>query len=332
MQDISETHQRVKEANEQASHDPLTGLVNRRELEHQLQELLDSVREERKQHSLCMLDLDNFKPVNDLCGHGAGDEVLRQIARLLQEQLRGSDTVARIGGDEFALLLRGCSPRKAFEITTAACQAIGRYRYHWHGRVFNFGASMGLVNLDQAGLSVEQALKAADSACYEAKAQGRGRVVLYDENMEARPAHEPEAGWVQKIALAIENGGMELLVQSVTSLSNRLSESLWRITLRYRGENGSITEPNVFLPVLERYRSLSDLDRWLITETLVTLEKQLSEQGVYILGLSGQSLEDPGFSDFLLNMLNRSAVDPGSLCFEVSEYDLARLPGTGGHF
>lgn len=330
MQDISETHRRVKEATEQAARDPLTGLINRREMEHQLQELLDSVRDEHKQHSLCMLDLDHFKPVNDQCGHGAGDEVLRQIARLLQEQLRGSDTVARIGGDEFALLLRGCSPQKALEIATTACQAISRYRYRWRGREFALGASIGLVSLDQPGISLEQALKAADAACYQAKSEGRGRVNQYNPNKGQGPVREPEAGWVQRIAHAIENDGMELMVQTITSLTRKVSHPLWRISMRYRGENGKTTEPNVFLPVLERYRALTELDRWLVAETLDALEKRLSEKGIYILGLTGHSLEDPSFANFLLERLNRSTLDPHKLCFEVREYDLARLPGTGG--
>ena len=197
--DVSEMRGLAREMSYQASHDALTGLVNRAEFQRRLDQALSSPRGENVSHVVCYLDLDRFKAVNDSCGHMVGDNLLREIASLLKDQVRDSDTVARLGGDEFAMLLVGCPLDKAMQIAEDVCAAVGDYNFSWQDRVFELGVSIGLVEIDHESGTAETALSAADSACYVAKQQGRGRIHVYSARDEVMARERGEIQWLQRV-------------------------------------------------------------------------------------------------------------------------------------
>ncbi|MBA2492311.1 MAG: diguanylate cyclase [Gammaproteobacteria bacterium] len=238
-EDISETHYLAQQLSHQASHDELTGLVNRREFERRLQRVLRTAREERSKHALCCIDLDKFKIINDTCGHVAGDELLRQVATLLQRGVRNRDTVARLGGDEFGVLMEHCSSQQARLVADGLRGIVDQFRFTWDKVQFHVGASIGLVPIDGTIEDASSVLSAADSACYVAKDAGRNRVHEYSESDTLLARRDTEIQRVLKIDRALEENRWVLFYQPIVALDGSQDAGAhYEILIRMRGDDG----------------------------------------------------------------------------------------------
>ena len=323
MHDVTELRGLHRQMSYQATHDALTGLVNRREFERRLDEAIEGARRGDAAHMLCYLDLDRFKIVNDTSGHLAGDSMLREVAKLLREAVRDSDTVARLGGDEFGLLLVGCPLDKARQIADDVCRSIATYRFVWHDRVFNVGVSIGLIEIGREAGSVEQLLAAADSACYVAKKEGAGRVSVYSSRDEALARSTGEIEWLQKLQSAIKDERFALYYQPIVSAyGNETDGPSMEVLLRMIDEAGAEIAPLEFVAAAERYRLMSSVDRWVVQTTLVALSRnafQLARDRSVAINISAQTLADPLFLEFVVECLDRTGVAPDQVCFELSE-------------
>ncbi|HEX7236675.1 MAG TPA: EAL domain-containing protein, partial [Gammaproteobacteria bacterium] len=321
--DVSELRGLAREMSYQASHDALTGLVNRAEFERRLETALDSARGEGVGHVVCYLDLDRFKLVNDTGGHIAGDNLLREIGALLKQRVRDSDTVARVGGDEFAMLLAGCPLDKAQQIAEDVVQAVAGHQFAWQDRVFDVGVSMGLVEVGKDSGSPESVLGAADSACYIAKQQGRGRTHVYSTRDEVMARERGEIQWLQRLQRALKENGFELYVQPIVAMSGRnRSGPAAEVLLRMRDESGSSILPVHFLASAERYQLMSHIDRWVVQTTLTAIAggaPHLPAGRTCNINLSAQTLGDDDFLEFVVDVLDHTGVSPDRICFEVRE-------------
>ena len=321
--DVSEMRGLAKEMSYQASHDALTGLVNRLEFERRLEVALKSSRGDGAGHVVCYLDLDRFKAVNDTCGHMVGDNLLREIASLVKTKVRDSDTVARVGGDEFAMLLSGCPLDKARQIADDVVQAVREYQFTWRDRVFDLGVSIGLVQVGPESSSAEVLLSAADSACYIAKQQGRGRVHVYSARDELLARERGEIQWLQRLQKALKENQFELYVQPIIAVSGRVdSGPAAELLLRMRDESGKSILPGQFLGAAERYHLMSHIDRWVVQTALAAIANgtpHLPEGRTCSINLSGQTLADEDFLEFVVDLLDHTGVSPSKLCFEISE-------------
>jgi diguanylate cyclase (GGDEF)-like protein/PAS domain S-box-containing protein len=323
MHDVTELRGLHRQMSYQATHDALTGLVNRREFEHRLAESAEAARRGDGSHMLCYLDLDRFKIVNDTSGHLAGDSMLREVAKLLREAVRDSDTVARLGGDEFGMLLVGCPLDKARQIADDVCRSIAAYRFVWHDRVFNIGVSIGLIEISREAGTVEQLLAAADSACYTAKKEGAGRVAVYSARDEALARSTGEIEWLQKLQSALKEERFLLYYQPIVSAygAETVGPSM-EVLLRMLDETGAEIAPLEFVAAAERYRLMASVDRWVVQTTLGALARnafQLAPDRSVAINISGQTLGDPLFLEFVVECLDRTGVDPDQVCFEITE-------------
>jgi diguanylate cyclase (GGDEF)-like protein/PAS domain S-box-containing protein len=321
--DVSEVRGLAREMSYQASHDALTGLVNRAEFERRLGAALDSARGEGVSHVVSYLDLDRFKLVNDTSGHIAGDNLLREISALLKQRVRDSDTVARVGGDEFAMLLAGCPLDKARQIADDICQAVADHKFAWQDRVFDVGVSIGLVEVGKDSGSAEGVLSAADSACYVAKQQGRGRIHVYSTRDEVLARERGEIQWLQKLQRALKENEFELYVQPIVALAGRTQVGpAAEILLRMRDESGASILPSHFLGSAERYQLMSHIDRWVVQAALTAIAggaPNLPNGRTCGINLSAQTLGDDDFLEFVVDVLDHTGVDPQKICFEVRE-------------
>ncbi|MGH8242486.1 MAG: EAL domain-containing protein [Steroidobacteraceae bacterium] len=324
LHDVSELRGLTQQMTYQASHDALTGLVNRREFERRLGEALEIARGGRQNHVMAYLDLDRFKAVNDTSGHLAGDNMLREVAALIREAVRDSDTVARLGGDEFGVLLVGCPLDKARQIADDVRRAIGEFRFVWKDRIFSVGVSIGIVELTGEANSIEEILSAADSACYVAKKQGDSHVHVYSSHDEAVARSRGEIQWLQRLQSALRDGFFELYVQPIEPTrpgSGPPNGPAMEVFVRLHDEGQAIA-PAEFFPAAERYRLMSMIDRWVLGSALAALAAgaiRLPPGRSLSLNISGQTLADPTFLEFVVDELDRSGVQPPQICFEVSE-------------
>jgi diguanylate cyclase (GGDEF)-like protein/PAS domain S-box-containing protein len=323
LHDVTELRGLHRQMSYQATHDALTGLVNRREFERRLDEAAEAARRGEASHMLCYLDLDRFKIVNDTSGHLAGDSMLREVAKLLREAVRDSDTVARLGGDEFGMLLVGCPLDKARQIADDVCRSIAAYRFAWHDRIFNVGVSIGLIEIGREAGTVEQLLAAADSACYTAKKEGAGRVSVYSARDEALARSTGEIEWLQKLQTALKEERFTLYYQPIVSAygAETVGPSM-EVLLRMLDETGAEIAPLEFVGAAERYRLMASVDRWVVQTTLGALSRnafQLAPDRSVAMNISGQTLGDPLFLEFVVDCLDRTGVDPGQVCFEITE-------------
>jgi diguanylate cyclase (GGDEF)-like protein/PAS domain S-box-containing protein len=325
--DVSELRGLAREMSYQASHDALTGLVNRAEFERRLGTALDSARGEGVGHVVCYLDLDRFKLVNDTGGHIAGDNLLREIGALLKQRVRDSDTVARVGGDEFAMLLAGCPLDKAQQIADDVVQSVAGHQFAWQDRVFDVGVSVGLVEVGKDSGSAESVLGAADSACYVAKQQGRGRTHVYSTRDEVTARERGEIQWLQRLQRALKENGFELYVQPIVAMGGRnRSGPAAEVLLRMRDESGSSILPVHFLASAERYQLMSHIDRWVVQATLTAIAggaPHLPAGRTCNINLSAQTLGDDDFLEFVVDVLDHTGVSPDRICFEVRESAVA---------
>lgn len=322
-EDITEAHRLAEKLSYQASHDPLTDLPNRREFEHQLQLLIESAQQEHIQHALCYVDLDQFKLVNDTCGHAAGDELLRQLSTLLHQHTRKTDILARLGGDEFGVLLERCSLEQASAIATTIRNAIAGFRFVWEDKIFSLGASIGVVAIDEYVEHLDGILAAADTACYEAKEQGRNRIHVVRQNDEIVLRRRGEMQWVSRIQRAYEEDRLQLFLQDIVPTNEPHGvHSHYEILLRMRDESGQIIPPSAFLPSAERYNLAVGIDRWVVSTVCDWLLKHnghLNDLQICSINLSGHSLSNEEFLHFLIKQCRRDSFPSERICFEITE-------------
>ncbi len=347
MHDVSEIRGLTQRISYQAAHDALTGLVNRAEFERRLEAALEQGRAEGVAHVLCYMDLDRFKAVNDTCGHLAGDNLLREVATLIRDQVRDSDVVARLGGDEFAMLLIGCPLEKARQIADDVCAAVRDYRFVWQDKTFTIGISIGLVETGREAVAIKDLLAAADSACYVAKQQGRGRVHVYSARDEVAARQRGEIQWLRLLQTALREGRFEIYTQPIIATAGRVRQGpAAEVLLRLADDEGRLVQPRQFLQAAERYQLMPAIDRWVVQATLAAIGQgviRLPDERSCTINLSGQSLAEDGFLEFVVECLDRSQVPPGRVGFEIAEgavverLDLARrfvavLHGMGCQF
>ncbi|AAZ97613.1 Putative diguanylate cyclase/phosphodiesterase (GGDEF & EAL domains) [Thiobacillus denitrificans ATCC 25259] len=309
----------------QASHDALTGLINRREFEQRLERARMSALEQGREHALCYMDLDQFKVINDSCGHAAGDELLRQLALLLKGKLRERDTLARLGGDEFALLLENCSIDDALEVADAFRSEVQRFRFKWGDRIFAVGMSVGMVAIDADSGTAAGLMSAADAACYVAKDRGRNQIHLYESRDSDLVRHRGEMQWVTRIQRALEENRLSLSWQEIrrTDAAPEPGTRHVELLLRMIDDDGGEILPMAFIPAAERYSIMPALDAWVVEETLRLCKRYLKStcevHCLFAVNLSGASLKDPTFRKTLLAQLQQNPELGPHLCFEITE-------------
>jgi len=321
--DVAELRGLTRKMSYQATHDPLTGLINRREFERRLDEAMDSAHAEEAVHMLFYMDLDRFKAVNDSCGHLAGDNMLREVATLIREQVRDSDFVGRLGGDEFGAILIGCPIDKARQIATDICNAVADYRFVWKDKIFNIGISIGLVEISHISGTVQDVMGAADSACYVAKQEGRGKVHIYSARDEAIARERGDIQWLRELQTALHDDNFDLAVQPIIAMSRGVeSGPAFEVFVRLPDSHGRGSRTADFLRPAERYQLMPQIDRWVVNATLTAIsggELKLAGKRSCAINLSGQTIADDAFLGFVVDALDRSGVAPSSICFEVTE-------------
>jgi diguanylate cyclase (GGDEF)-like protein/PAS domain S-box-containing protein len=324
LHDTSELRGLTRQMTYQASHDALTGLVNRREFERRLQEAMDSAQTGDAAHALCYLDLDRFKVVNDTCGHTAGDNMLREVASIIKEAVRDSDTVGRIGGDEFALLLVGCPLEKARQIADDVVRSVNDHRFIWKDKIFNIGVSVGLVEIGRGGGAIEDLMNSADSACYVAKKQGGVHVHVYSARDEATARHSGEIHWLQKLQGALRDNKFELYYQPIVHAQiGGVRGPAIEVFVRMEGENGEpAASPAEFIRAAERHRLMPFVDRWVVQAVLSALGRgglKLPDGRSVAINIAGQTLGDSEFLEFVVDCFDHTGATPSDICFEVTE-------------
>lgn len=306
----------------QASHDALTGLVNRRQFEVCCRRALEKARTERATHALCFMDLDSFKIVNDTCGHLAGDELLRQLSSLLGNLVRKSDVLARLGGDEFGVMLYNCSVAVALKLANQIRSEIENFNFLWEGNRFQVGVSIGLVVVDDRWASLQALFSAADSACYLAKNEGRNRVTVYREGEGHASNRKVETHWVEEINSALDQDRIVLATQEIARASGAGTSKRVEVLARLMSRDGTIVNPKAFLPSAERYGLSQALDRRVLELTLQWYAENprlLRNLKLISINLTSSSFADPTFAEYAVTQIERAGLPPGRLCFELTE-------------
>ncbi|WP_020167520.1 MULTISPECIES: EAL domain-containing protein [Methylotenera] len=309
----------------QAQHDDLTGLVNRREFEVRLERCLKSVHEVNAQHVFCYMDLDQFKLVNDTCGHAAGDELLRQVSVLLANRMRDRDTLARLGGDEFGLLLENCSLSDASQITNTLLKIVHDFRFMHDDKIFNIGVSIGMVVINASFESVSEIVHAADSACYSAKKAGRNQSFLFSAGDIEVKQRRSQVEAIADITDEIDDEQFTLYCQPIVPLSSNVpAQHHYEILIRKVSADGTIILPTSFIASAERYHLMPNIDRWVIKNTFAAYRDMLDKSNekcnyVFSINLSGTSLGDKSLLGFIREQLVVYAIPPSAICFEITE-------------
>lgn len=323
IQDITEAHQLSTELSYQATHDSLTGLVNRREFEARIEYALEATWRNGKEHAICYLDLDQFKVINDTCGHVAGDELLRQVANVLRAKVRASDTIARLGGDEFGLLMENCPLAQSQRIAESFRNAIEDFQFVWDDKRFRVGVSIGLVPINRDSASVTEVLQQADTACYVAKDLGRNRVHTYLRDDEELTKRHGEMQWVTKIQAALESDQFRLYVQPIVPVvGTRNRYEHYEVLIRMIDANGLEVPPGAFLPAAERYNLAAQVDRWVVSHVLEWAAhnpQEFARFDMCSINLSGLTLADESFLGYVIDLLRAARVPSSKICFEITE-------------
>ncbi|MBE9168287.1 EAL domain-containing protein [Pleurocapsales cyanobacterium LEGE 06147] len=341
VRDISERKQAevaLKESEKrlswQASHDSLTELANRREFERILEYTVKNVKE-LEQHALLYLDLDQFKIINDTCGHAAGDELLRQVSALFENEVRKTDLVARLGGDEFGILLHCCPMEQAIQIAKKLHEQVHKHRFSWQDRLFTVSVSIGLVGIYGNTRNYTEILSAADVACYVAKNNGRNRIHIYQLNDVELERQRSEMQWASQIPVALEENRFCLYCQKIVPIdSTAIRQEHYEVLLRLIDRSGNVLPPMAFIPAAERYNLMHLIDRWVISTLFAYLEKLHRKQSqaynkegvshcvrdkIYTVNLSGASLNDDRFTSFVKKQFAKYQIEPSKICFEITE-------------
>jgi diguanylate cyclase (GGDEF)-like protein/PAS domain S-box-containing protein len=320
--DYTELNQLSEQLSYQSSHDPLSGLFNRREFEHRLLQILETAKSEQSDHVLCYLDLDQFKIINNTYGHTAGDEMLRQLSRYLQHKLRKRDVFARMGGDEFGLLLEYCRLSEAKRILDNLREAMEQYEFEWENRTFTITASIGVVPVNKDSGSLTEILSMVEIACYAAKEAGPNRVYIHTDEKDSAGQRRKEMYWVDRINRAMQEDRFYLYYQPIVALNKTLKNTHFELFIRMKDEEGNIIQPGAFLPAAERYNLSSRIDQWVVQTAFSWIDAcARSPKQKYCLGinLSGQSLADEAALEFLIGEIKRKKISPGNVYFEITE-------------
>jgi diguanylate cyclase (GGDEF)-like protein len=318
---------RVSEKNRQlayqASHDTLTGLINRREFEHRVERAIAHARVQIATHALLYLDLDQFKVVNDTCGHAAGDELLQQLAQILLSSVRYRDTLGRLGGDEFGMLLENCPLDKAVEIANKLLSAIDDFKFTWAGNSFTLGISIGVVPIDRSTTDIASTMSAADAACYIAKESGRNQVQIAHLGDRRLQERHGEMQWVARLNRAMDKDQFVLYFQPVIPCANKPGTGRhMEILVRLIDDDGTIIAPGAFLPAAEKYNLLTNIDRWVIAHSLAWLAGNTNNDTALVtlsINLSGQTLGNPDMLKFIIDKMEETGTAPEQIIFEVTE-------------
>ena len=324
IKDISEMRALTNELAHQARHDSLTGLLNRREFENRLEQTINEIRRYYDEQAwFCYLDLDQFKIINDTCGHLAGDELLKQIAFKLISITRDVDHLGRMGGDEFTIVLKRCDKVTANKIMERIRNELHDMRFCWDNKCFTITVSIGIVEITPQCGNVYDVLKAADTACYIAKEEGRNRIHMFDEDDKVYTQRQGEMEWVHRIYRAIETGQFVLFYQEIKNLNKEETCLHGELLIRMLDDDGNIVPPYSFIPAAERYNLMSEVDRHIVHMALSTISRYydnpLVRDGMFSINLSAQSLSDDEFLNFVLLQLATTKVQPSNLCFEITE-------------
>ncbi len=320
--DVSESRELNRRLSYHASHDVLTGLVNRREFEIRLERALKSAKARETSYALCYIDIDQFKIVNDTCGHAAGDALLGQVGALLKSKVRWRDTLARLGGDEFGVLLESCSLEEALRTAETLRESIRNFRFAFEDRTFRLGSSIGVVPITAENEDVATVLSAADSACGAAKEAGRNRVHSFEENDLDLMRRRREMQWAARINNALEDSRFDLYRMAILPLQKDEPGEHYELLLRMRDESGKMVAPDQFIAAAERYGITPSIDRWVIENAFRWLVSEADERerlGMCSINLSGQSLGDDKFLPFVIEQFHRSGIDGRKICFEITE-------------
>lgn len=304
-----------------ANHDRLTGLRNRTAFEEYAASVMQESVASGEDMALCYVDVDQFKVVNDTCGHAVGDNLIRQLAAVLEDSLTQDDVIARLGGDEFAILMRNCDTEEAERRAEVLREAVEEYRFIWHNRLFAFTLTAGVVPM-RADLSFTRQLSHADTACYQAKELGRNRVKMAVTGDDDLARHQAEVQWVIRINEALEQNRFRLYCQPIVPCNGGEHARHFEVLLRMVDRAGNILGPGTFIPAAERFHLMHKVDRWVVFNTLRYLEEHpacLEEVGVCSINLSGPSLGDEAFHEFVQETLHHFSVPPEKICFEVTE-------------
>jgi diguanylate cyclase (GGDEF)-like protein len=333
--DVSKERRLHRALHYQASHDALTGLINRREFENRLNAAVEDAKQDQgARHALLYLDLDQFKLVNDTCGHPAGDQLLKQITGMLQSRIRADDTLARLGGDEFGILLRDCVLDQALRVADTLRQAIRDYRFIWQDGMLAVGVSIGIVEITKETATVANLMSAADVACYTAKDAGRNRVELYQADKV--PERHREMHWVSKLTRACDESSFEVFYQPIVPIGATTDDrEHFELVLRLRDESGAWVTPAEFIPAAERYNVMPSIDRWVVRQALdrvVYRGASGMKPFTVAVNLSGTSLNDERFLEYLITELGNHCLTEGSMCFEITETAAIANLGNVVHF
>ncbi|MDD3354961.1 EAL domain-containing protein [Zoogloea sp.] len=336
FRDVSERRQLSREMTHRATHDALTGLVNRAELEARVRRLLEHARSHRGSSSLIFIDLDHFKAVNDACGHLEGDKLLKQVSSLLLHAVRARDTVARMGGDEFAVILEHCDVSQGLRIAQKICGQMEDFRFICDGRAFRVGTSIGLVPLDERWPDAAQLFQAADSACYIAKETGRNRVHVWMDSVEGIQLRQGEMQWVERLEQALDEDRFELFAQRIlpVAAARARADVELEILLRLREPDGSLVGPGAFLPAAERFHLATRIDRWVVRHAFEWLTRNHHRQqvGLLSINLSAQSLSDRAFPTFVEERARETGFPLSRLCLEITESTVIGHRAEAVHF
>jgi len=325
LHDVSNERQYAAKLSYQASHDSLTGLINRAEFELRLSLALKSAAQLGRHHAVMYLDLDQFKVVNDTCGHAAGDQLMRQVSTLLLRRLREGDTLARLGGDEFGVLLENCSPDNALRIADQLRQTVMDFHLAWEDRKFSVGVSIGVVNIKDGLFTITDVLSAADSACYVAKEKGRNRVQVYHAEDSELSLRQGEMEWIGRLQKALDEDRFVLYAQDIVEIKAPRGRVTHReLLVRMLDERGEIVPPMTFIPAAERYGLMPSIDRWVLRNALAIIARQrFDERGeaadIFSINLSGSSIGDESFLDFIREQFTHFDVPCQCICFEITE-------------
>ncbi len=325
FRDVTQSRALSAELNWQALHDPLTGLANRRQFETRMKQLLEKAKFDKVNHHLLYLDLDQFKVVNDTCGHDAGDELLKQVTNSLAKKLRKSDLLARLGGDEFGVLLESCDAENALSVANNLRQAVENFRFSWHTQSFKIGVSIGISEITGEEAKASEILSAADSACYVAKESGRNRVHIHQLNSSASSAHQQEMKWISRLQAALDKNCFELYLQRIQNVQNKEAASEhYEVLIRMVGDNGEIIPPGAFLPAAERFNLVGSIDRWVVENVFKKLQelkqnKKNTDNLILSINLSGASMTNDDLFERISNLLDESDLSARHFCFEVTE-------------
>lgn len=320
FRDVSESRALARQMSWQLAHDGLTGLISRREFERRLTRLVEDAHASPQQHALLYLDLDNFKVVNDVCGHLGGDELLKQLSFLLSEQMRRNDTLGRLGGDEFAALLENCPRDKALDIAEKLRRTISEFRFVWGNKTLDVGVSIGLVMVDADTASLADALSAADVACYAAKDAGRNRVHVYSKADQDSASVHVEMHMAADIRAALDVGRFELYAQEIRSLKGKPGR-YFEVLVRMVDVYGQLVPPGLFITTAERYGMMPEIDLWIVKQALVQLA-QAGKAAAHVrlaINLSGLCFSDENMSARVRDLVVQSGVEPARITFEITE-------------